>query len=197
MITSSNKNITYSFDDVNYGNENTKIINNTGTYKGYVKDTAGNVSDACSVVVSFDNEGPIIVISKTGGKNQVTITAKISDISNVAGYTISTTKTTPTSWTNVNNLPEVTSNFTKTSAGVYYVHAIDTLGNTSYKEVNLSLSSHSKCSCSKAKECCYESYKYVCDFTDDTEECEKVYYDDCGANEKKCGCAEYSKCWLS
>lgn len=172
----------YLFEGGSYDTINTKVVTSAGVYKGYVKDKVGNISDACIAVVSFDNEGPTIDILKNGGVGTATINATISDISNVAGYTITSNTSTPTSWTSVNNLASTSASFTKTSAGLYYVHAIDSLGNTSYKEVSLSLSSNSSCSCSRGKHCCWGVVTHHINIT--TGESYETHDTECDYNEK-------------
>lgn len=182
----------YSFDGVNYTTTNTKEITTNGTYTAYVKGKYG--TGTCSVAITdLDSEGPTIAISKTGGVGTATISATISDPSGVESYAITTSTTTPTAWTNVSNSPtSTTKSFTKTSAGTYYIHAKDTVGNTSYVDVTLSLSGNSSCGCQTAATCCWPVTVIVVGGDGGS------YKDTrCGANEKKCGCATYNSCYLS
>ncbi len=182
----------YSFDGVNYTNTNTKEITTNGTYTAYVKGKYG--TGTCSVTITdLDSEGPTIVTSKTGGFGTATISATISDPSGVSSYAITSSTTTPTSWTNVSNAPtSTTASFTKSSAGTYYIHAKDTAGNTSYVAVTLTLSGHSSCGCQTAATCCWPVTVIVVGGDGGS------YKDTrCGADESKCGCATYKSCYLS
>lgn len=61
------KNSAYSFDNVNYSYETTKTVSSCGsnncTYSAWVRDKAGNVSDACKVTIVFDNTPPSCTLS--------------------------------------------------------------------------------------------------------------------------------------
>lgn len=49
----------YSWDNSNWSSTGTKSVSANGTYYGYGKDSAGNVSDACSInITKIDNEKP-------------------------------------------------------------------------------------------------------------------------------------------
>ena len=54
----------YSWDNSSWSSTKTKSVSANGTYYGYGKDSAGNVSDACSINISkIDNEKPECSIS--------------------------------------------------------------------------------------------------------------------------------------
>ena len=172
----------YLFDGGTYSGINKKDITEDGTYSAYVRDLSGNVSRACSVTVVFDNEPPTITKTVTGGNGTATINFTITDSgSGLSGYAITTSTTTPTSWTSISGT-SYSGSFTKTSAGTYYIHAKDVVGNKDYIAVVLSLSRNSKCSCSAYKQSCSET----CVDTSCAE------YDTCA----KCGCASYNSNWV-
>ena len=101
------------------------------TYYGYVKGPTG--TDTCSKTFKLDKSASAIsTASKIATKDNLTIT--LSDAtSGLAGYTITTTASTPTSWTAISG-----ASFTKTfslTTGTHYVHVKDKAGNTTYKAV--------------------------------------------------------------
>ena len=131
----------YSFDGINFSQTKTMTktysdcASGTCTYKGYVKDSSNNVSSACTKEIAFDNEGPSVSLSVTGGKNTATIKATIADSgSGVKQYQITTSSAIPTSgWITLSTAKSsVIVDFTKTSANTYYVHAKDEIGNSNY-----------------------------------------------------------------
>ncbi len=195
-----------SWTSISSSKEITKTFSNltAGTYYVYAKDEANNVGHN-SINVVVDTTGPTITLSTSGGVKTATIRATISDPSGVSYYAITSSTATPTSWTSVSNSPTTTTAaFTKTSAGTYYVHAKDSLGNKGYQKVTLSLSQNSYyCDCINqdlyydcftfcAREGCPEG-KNVCLSSELV--CVK-YEDECGwwgSGE----CYKYDSCWLS
>ena len=129
-----------------------------------------------------DTNPPTITKTVTGGNGTATINFTITDSgSGLSGYAITTSTATPTSWTSISGT-SYSGSFTKTSAGTYYIHAKDVVGNKDYIAVVLSLSRNSNCSCSAYKQSCSET----CVDTSCAE------YDTCA----KCGCASYNSNWV-
>ena len=143
----------YSFDGTSYSTTNTKVISKNGVYTGYVKDKADNVGTCSITVTGLDNEAPTITPTIGGGIGTATINAKITDNTKVAAYQITQSTDTPAEWVTVTPTPETNIPFTKTSAGVYYIHAKDENDNVGYAKVELTLSRNESCTCETYKSC--------------------------------------------
>ena len=143
----------YSFDGTSYSTTNTKVISKNGVYTGYVKDKADNVGTCSITVTGLDNEAPTITPTIVGGIGTATINAKITDNTKVAAYQITQSTDTPAEWVTVTPTPETNIPFTKTSAGVYYIHAKDENDNVGYAKVELTLSRNESCTCETYKSC--------------------------------------------
>ncbi|MEI3508395.1 MAG: prepilin-type N-terminal cleavage/methylation domain-containing protein [Bacilli bacterium] len=103
------------------------------TYYGYVSNVAG--SNSCSKSFKRDASAPAIsVTTKISEASNLTITLQ-DNMSGLAGYEITTSKETPSSWKSVSGENESIT-VTKTT-GTYYVHAKDVAGNTTYKSVDV------------------------------------------------------------
>jgi len=75
-----------------------------------------------------DANAPIVLSTTTLKDTEI----KISDDIELTGYTVTTSKTEPTTWTVISGT-SVTKTYTAGSAGTYYAWAKDIVGNTSYK----------------------------------------------------------------
>ena len=104
-----------------------------GTFYLWVKDSAGNsyVSSSFNIVLDASNPtvGTIDAYTKTA-------TIALSDDRNLAGYAVTTTSTTPTSWTSVSGTSASVS-YTASANGTYYVHVKDAAGKTSSKSFSM------------------------------------------------------------
>ena len=106
------------------------ISKNDGTGNFYLciysEDGIGNSATTCSNVFRFDNQPPTINVFVTGKIG----TAAISDNVGLAGYALTMSSQTPTSWNAISGT-SVAKSYTATEPNTFYYHAIDTLGNTS------------------------------------------------------------------
>ena len=104
-----------------------------GTFYLWLKDSAGNSFVSNSFNISLDSSAPTIGTIEAYTKN---VTIALSDDSNLAGYAVTTTSATPTSWTSVSGkTANVT--YTASSNGTYYIHAKDASGRTSNKSFSM------------------------------------------------------------
>ena len=136
--------------------DSTNLYNVTknGKYIAKVIDSAGN-ENTCSVdVTELDNEVPDITLSVTGGKNTATILATMTDNIGVVAYQITDKNEEPTSWTTIDSIQSISTNFIKNEAKTYYVYAKDEAGNVNYKETTLKFSQSSACDCLSWGESC-------------------------------------------
>lgn len=111
------------------------------TFYLHVKDDAGNTTTKSIKVDNIDKTGPTIsnitnTEEKTYGK-EITYTATLEDAAGLKRYAISTEKDTTklkdTDWKNISENPtkQTINNLKVNSNSTYYLHAEDTLGNTS------------------------------------------------------------------
>ncbi len=118
----------------NSTNDKTSVSHTTDatsvTYYGYVSNPAG--SNTCSKTFKLDKtNSAITVTSKPAATNNLIFSLK-DTTSGPAGYAVTNSTATPTSWSNYSK--EVT--LTK-ATGTYYVHAKDKAGNTNYSAVTV------------------------------------------------------------
>ena len=104
-----------------------------GTFYLWVKDTAGNNVISEAITISLDSAAPVIGNIDAYTKNAV---IALSDDSNLAGYAVTTSSTTPTSWTAVTG-KTASVTYTASANGTYYVHAKDASGKTSSKSFSM------------------------------------------------------------
>lgn len=104
-----------------------------GTYYLWVKDTAGNNAISEAITIILDASNPVVGDIDAYTKNAV---IALSDDTNLAGYAVTTTSTTPTSWTAVSG-KTASVTYPTTANGTYYVHVKDAAGKTSSKSFNM------------------------------------------------------------
>lgn len=100
-----------------------------GTYYLWVKDTAGNNAISEAITITLDAAAPVVGNIDAYTKNAV---IALSDDNNLAGYAVTKTSTTPTSWTAVSG-KTASVTYPTTANGTYYVHVKDAAGKTSSK----------------------------------------------------------------
>ena len=104
-----------------------------GTYYLWVKDTAGNNAISEAITITLDAAAPAVGNIDAYTKNAV---IALSDDNNLAGYAVTTTSTTPTSWTAVSG-KTASVTYSTTTNGTYYVHVKDAAGKTSSKSFSM------------------------------------------------------------
>lgn len=104
-----------------------------GTYYLWVKDTAGNNAISEAITITLDAAAPTVGNIDAYTKNAV---IALSDDNNLAGYAVTTTSTTPTSWTAVSG-KTASVTYPTTANGTYYVHVKDAAGKTSSKSFSM------------------------------------------------------------
>lgn len=104
-----------------------------GTYYLWVKDTAGNNAISEAITITLDAAAPAVGNIDAYTKNAV---IALSDDNNLAGYAVTKTSTTPTSWTAVSG-KNASVTYPTTANGTYYVHVKDAAGKTSSKSFNM------------------------------------------------------------
>lgn len=104
-----------------------------GTYYLWVKDTAGNNAISEAITITLDAAAPAVGNIDAYTKNAV---IALSDDNNLAGYAVTTTSTTPTSWTAVSG-KTASVTYPTTANGTYYVHVKDAAGKTSSKSFDM------------------------------------------------------------
>ena len=104
-----------------------------GTYYLWVKDTAGNNAISEAITITLDAAAPAVGNIDAYTKNAV---IALSDDNNLAGYAVTTTSTTPTSWTAVSG-KTASVTYPTTANGTYYVHVKDAAGKTSSKSFSM------------------------------------------------------------
>lgn len=104
-----------------------------GTYYLWVKDTAGNNAISEVITITLDAAAPAVGNIDAYTKNAV---IALSDDNNLAGYAVTTTSTTPTSWTAVSG-KTASVTYPTTANGTYYVHVKDAAGKTSSKSFSM------------------------------------------------------------
>lgn len=121
----------YSTDGSNFGGNNSITVGNNGTYSFWVKDAAGNVSQASFEVNNIDKSGPSVSLSASNTQTTtqpVTLTVTANDSSGLSG--------TPYQWNggaaSANNSIQVSEN------GTYSVTVYDSLGNSSSSSITVS-----------------------------------------------------------
>lgn len=102
---------------------------NEGTYYLWVKDTAGNNAISEAITITLDAAAPAVGNIDAYTKNAV---IALSDDNNLAGYAVTTTSTTPTSWTAVSG-KTASVTYPTSANGTFYVHVKDAAGKTSSK----------------------------------------------------------------
>lgn len=104
-----------------------------GTYYLWVKDTAGNNAISEAITITLDAAAPVVGNIDAYTKNAV---IALSDDNNLAGYAVTKTSTTPTSWTAVSG-KTASVTYPTTANGTYYVHVKDAAGKTSSKSFDM------------------------------------------------------------
>lgn len=112
----------YSWDGTTWSNSNSKKISENGTYKVYVKDALGNVSNASISVNNIDRKAPDITLEadeKNVTAEDVMLSVVATDSSGLAVKPYSWDGTT---WSN-SNIKKISEN------GTYKVYVKDAVGN--------------------------------------------------------------------
>ena len=104
-----------------------------GTYYLWVKDSAGNSAVSSAITIVIDSSAPVVGTIEAYTKNAV---IALSDDTNLAGYAVTTTSATPTSWTTVTG-KTASVTYAASSNGTYYVHVKDAAGKTSSKSFSM------------------------------------------------------------
>ena len=104
-----------------------------GTYYLWVKDTSGNNAISEAITITLDAAAPTVGNIDAYTKNAV---IALSDDNNLAGYAVTKTSTTPTSWTAVSG-KTASVTYPTTANGTYYVHVKDAAGKTSSKSFSM------------------------------------------------------------
>lgn len=104
-----------------------------GTYYLWVEDTAGNNAISEAITITLDAAAPVVGNIDAYTKNAV---IALSDDNNLAGYAVTKTSTTPTSWTAVSG-KTASVTYPTTANGTYYVHVKDAVGKTSSKSFDM------------------------------------------------------------
>lgn len=104
-----------------------------GTYYLWVKDTAGNNAISEAITIILDASNPVVGDIDAYTKNAV---IALSDDNNLAGYAVTTTSTTPTSWTTVSG-KTASVTYPTTTNGIYYIHVKDGAGKTTSKSFSM------------------------------------------------------------
>lgn len=104
-----------------------------GTYYLWVKDTSGNNAISEAITITLDAAAPAVGNIDAYTKNAV---IALSDDNNLAGYAVTKTSTTPTSWTAVSG-KTASVTYPTTANGTYYVHVKDAAGKTSSKSFDM------------------------------------------------------------
>lgn len=104
-----------------------------GTYYLWVKDTAGNNAISEAITIILDASNPVVGDIDAYTKNAV---IALSDDTNLAGYAVTTTSTTPTSWTTVSG-KTASVTYPTTTNGIYYIHVKDGAGKTTSKSFSM------------------------------------------------------------
>ncbi|MBO5096659.1 MAG: hypothetical protein J6B98_07275, partial [Bacilli bacterium] len=98
------------------------------TYYVMVCSGAGLCSGNSSYTIKLDTTVPTVSASVSGKVATLTLKDNLS----LAGYTVTTSTTTPTSWTAISGT-SVSKSWTASKAGTYYAWVKDTSGRTAYK----------------------------------------------------------------
>lgn len=114
------------------------------TYK--VKMKSEKRTPEATYVAAIDKKAPAISItSKIATKDNLTISlSETSSGSGLKGYAITSTATTPTTWTAISGT-SYSNTFSK-ATGTYYIHVKDVAGNTTYKTVSITSMDPPTCS---------------------------------------------------
>ena len=132
-------------------------IEEEGTYYLWVKDNAGNNAVSSAFTITLDSAAPTVGTISAYTKN---VTIALSDDAALAGYAVTTSSTTPTSWTNVSG-KSASVTYTASTNGTYYVHVKDAAGKTSNKSFSM------VCAASTTSNFAYtggvQSYNMACD----------------------------------
>ena len=147
-VTSSGATIKYGTSSGNYTTTTNPTYTEIGTYTVYYQvSKAGytTVTGSKQVVIK-DTTAPSVTVSGIASSwatsDAVSIT--LSDAgSGLAGYVVTTTASTPSSWTSVTG-KSASRSYTATSNGTYYVHVKDSVGLTSYTSFKISYVDTSK-----------------------------------------------------
>ena len=114
-----------------------------GTYYVWAKDAAGNINKNSIKITNIDKTKPSAGTpsgTPTGWTNgNITIKSTISDSdSKLAGYAVTTTTTTPTSWTTVSGSPSsYTLSYAATANNTYYIWVKDIAGNVANSSIKI------------------------------------------------------------
>lgn len=100
----------------------------------YVKSLAG-MTGFNSVSVSVDKTEPVITQPVVSEK---TATYTVEDNIGIVGYSVTTTEDIPGTWTAVERTTSLEQTYTATTSGIYFIHVIDKVGKTSFKNFTIS-----------------------------------------------------------
>ena len=115
----------------------TKGTNTEGKVTYKVKMKSEKRTPEATYVAAIDKKAPAISItSKIATKDNLTISlSETSSGSGLKGYAITSSATTPTTWTAISGT-SYSNTFSK-ATGTYYIHVKDVAGNTAYKKVDI------------------------------------------------------------
>ena len=109
------------------------------TYYVMVCSGAGLCSGNSSYTIKLDTSNPTVSVAVSGKVATLTLKDNLS----LVGYTVTTSTTTPTSWTSVTGT-SASKSWTASKAGTYYAWVKDSSGRTTYK--SFSVASNAFCS---------------------------------------------------
>ena len=126
----------------------TKGTNTEGKVTYKVKMKSEKRTPEATYVAAIDKKAPAISItSKIATKDNLTISlSETSSGSGLKGYAITSSATTPTTWTAISGT-SYSNTFSK-ATGTYYIHVKDVAGNTTYKTVSITSMDPPTCSIS-------------------------------------------------
>jgi len=115
----------------------TKGANTEGKVTYKVKMKSEKRTPEATYVAAIDKKAPAIsATTKIATKDNLTISlSETSSGSGLKGYAITSTATTPTTWTAISGT-SYSNTFSK-ATGTYYIHVKDVAGNTAYKKVDI------------------------------------------------------------
>ena len=124
----------------------TKGTNTEGKVTYKVKMKSEKRTPEATYVAAIDKKAPAISItSKIATKDNLTISlSETSSGSGLKGYAITSSATTPTTWTAISGT-SYSNTFSK-ATGTYYIHVKDVAGNTTYKTVSITSMDPPTCS---------------------------------------------------
>ena len=103
------------------------VFNANGSVIARVNDGTNYVTGSSYTITNIDTTNPTVSVSVSGKVGTITL----GDNLLLSGYTVTTSATVPTVWTEINGTSSSQS-YTGTVAGTYYAWVKDAAGNTSY-----------------------------------------------------------------